>query len=399
VLEEGELDNGLENRYLLKDNQKLRYGYTTGSCAAAAAKAAARMLLGKETVESVKLFTPAGITLHLDVSEAEKAENKVRCGVRKDAGDDPDITDGAMVYAVAERTAQPGVRIEGGIGVGRVTKPGLDQPVGEAAINRVPREMIRRAVLEEMERYGYPQDAPGEDKKRGYQGICITIEIPEGEELAKKTFNPRLGIVGGLSVLGTSGIVEPMSEGALKESIRLELRQKVLEGREYLLVSPGNYGQEYIREHLHLELEQAVKCSNYVGETIDMALELGAKGLLFVAHIGKFIKVSGGMMNTHSRWGDARMELLAAHALRAGAPLPVLREVLSCLTTEEALQKLRQAGILRETMEEMMKKISGCLKQRGYGRIKIGVLVFSSRLGELGRNEQADIWLREGDRT
>ncbi len=375
------MGSGLEGKYILKDDKKLRYGYTTGSCAAAAAKAAAHMLLQDEAVEAVKIITPKGILLQLEIAESEKGEGWIRCGVRKDAGDDPDVTDGIMVFAVAERTEDPGVIIDGGTGVGRVTRPGLDQPPGAAAINHVPREMIVQSVREEMEQSGYQG------------GIRITIEIPKGEELAEKTFNPRLGIVGGLSVLGTSGIVEPMSENALKESIRIALRQQVLEGREVLLVSPGNYGRDYIKEHLHVDLELAVKCSNYIGDTIDMAADLGAKGILFVSHIGKFIKVSGGIMDTHSRNGDARMELLAAHGVRAGVQISVLQKVLSAASTEEALLFLQEAGALEAVMQEMMKRIAFYLEQRGHGRIECEAIVFSGKFGELGRTKKADEWL------
>lgn len=378
------MENGLEEKYVIKDSRKLRYGYTTGSCAAAAAQAAACMLLGEGPVEEIRLTTPKGFVLRLAIEEAEKKGGKVRCGVRKDAGDDPDVTDGIMVYALAEKKKEPGITIDGGIGVGRVTRPGLDQPVGGAAINHVPREMIEQGVRKVMEEKEYDG------------GIRITIEIPRGAELAEKTFNPRLGIVGGISVLGTSGIVEPMSESALKESIRTELRQKILEGREYLPVSPGNYGREFIREHLDVDLEQAVKCSNYVGDTIAMAKELGAKGILFVAHIGKFIKVSGGMMNTHSRYGDARMELLSAHGIRAGVPAEILRRLLDAVTTEEALAILKENGFLEPVMREMMKRISLYFsRQSEYDTVKrdameIGAIVFSGTQGELGRTENAD---------
>lgn len=146
----------------------------------------------------------------------------------------------------------------------------------------------------------------------------MTISVPEGEKIARKTFNPRLGIVSGISILGTSGIVEPMSEKALIDSIRVEMSQHAAMGEQYMLVTPGNYGADYLREHMALPFEKNIKCSNYVGETIDMAVDMGVKGILFISHIGKFVKVAAGIMNTHSHSADARMEVLCANAIRAG---------------------------------------------------------------------------------
>ena len=205
------------------------------------------------------------------------------------------------------RRILPEIVIDGGEGVGRVTRPGLSQKVGEAAINPVPRAMI----LREAEEAAVSHDYEG--------GLKVVISVPEGVEIGKKTFNTRLGITGGISILGTSGIVEPMSEKALVESIHVEMKQHFTQGEKYLLVTPGNYGADYLREHMTLPFERNIKCSNYVGETIDMAVDMGVKGILFVAHIGKFVKVAAGIMNTHSHSADARMEVLASNALRVGA--------------------------------------------------------------------------------
>ena len=234
---------GLENSYVIRNNKKMRLGYTTGSCAAAAAKGAAEMLLGGAALTEVSLMTPKGLLLHLELLDIRKEADAVSCAVRKDAGDDPDTTDGLLIYARVERgsrTQESRILLDGGKGVGRVTKPGLNQPVGAAAINSVPRAMIYREVEEASEKYDY------EGK------LKVTIFVPEGEETAKKTFNPRLGIEGGISILGTTGIVEPMSEQALVESIRVEMSQHVAQGEEYLLVTPGNYGAEYLKEHYDL---------------------------------------------------------------------------------------------------------------------------------------------------
>lgn len=372
---------------LPKNEQGLRMGYTTGSCATAAAAAAAQMLLGAAEVSVVKLMTPKGIELSLDIEDVVIASNRqerndsdqknmhrdrVRCGVRKDAGDDPDITDGILVYAAAEFIHEPGVQIEGGIGVGRVTRPGLDQPVGAAAINHVPREMITREVSRVMEQTNYSG------------GIRITIEIPEGVALAAKTFNPRLGIEGGISVLGTSGIVEPMSEEALKATIRAELSVRRAEGYRDAILVPGNYGLDFLREKATVDVvDSTVKCSNFIGEAIDMAASLGFTQVLLVGHIGKLIKLSGGIFNTHSRQADARIDLLVSAGVRAGVSGDILRLLFDAVTTEDALRILDEYQVLQPVMDVVKDRVSYYLKQRAGEKLQIQAILFSNVYGEL----------------
>lgn len=368
---------GLENQYVIKNNKKMRLGYTTGSCAAGAAGGAARMLLQGTELSQIELLTPKGILLNLELLDVRREATSVSCAVRKDAGDDPDTTDGILIYACVEKRADGKLVIDGGEGVGRVTKPGLWQKVGEAAINRVPMAMIQRACEEACEAAAYEG------------GLTVIISVPEGEERAKKTFNPRLGIEGGISILGTSGIVEPMSESALIESIRVEMTQKMYQGEEYLLVTPGNYGADYLREHMSLPFEKNMKCSNYVGETIDMAVNMGIKGILFISHIGKFVKVGAGIMNTHSHSADGRMEVLAACAVRAGGDLSTVRRVLECSTTDEALVCLTEGGILEKSMEILLEKIQFYLDHRSYEQILLGAVIFSNEKGFLGMTSHA----------
>lgn len=380
------MNTGLEGKYVIKNNRKLALGYTTGSCAAAAAKAASMMLFSKQAVEYAELQTPKGITLSLEILDATLENGAASCAVKKYSGDDPDVTNGILVYAKASfgnTGEERNVLIDGGVGVGRITKPGLEQPVGAAAINKVPRQMITESVIEVMEEYDY------------YGEIFVEISIPEGMELAKKTFNPRLGIEGGISVLGTSGIVEPMSEEALIASIRLEMQMHRNNGADYLVISPGNYGTAYLSQNFPINLEKSVKCSNFLGETIDMAVEMEYKGILFVSHIGKFIKVAGGIMNTHSRCADSRMEILTANALRAGAPADALRDVLDAVTTDEGLSILKQHGYLEKTMKYVMEKIEFYLNNRAYHNLELAVLVFSNELGELGRFGDVEGLLRK----
>ena len=372
---------GLEDCYVIKNNKKMRLGYTTGSCAAAAASGAAQILLGGKTITEVSLMTPKRILLHLKLEDITVKDNMVSCGVRKDAGDDPDTTDGILVVASVEKMSGPQpvrIQIDGGQGVGRVTKPGLACKPGEAAINPVPRSMIMRAVEEAADQYGYEGS------------LKVTISVPKGQETARRTFNPRLGIEGGISILGTSGIVEPMSEKALIRSIEVEMSQHVAQGEKYLLITPGNYGADYLREHMDLPFEKNIKCSNYVGETIDMAVNMGVKGILFVSHIGKFIKVAGGIMNTHSHSADSRMEILCANGIRAGADLACARDILECSTTDEALHVLEKDHILQETMKEITDRIQFYLDHRSYDQILLGTVIFSNEFGFLGQTPDAE---------
>lgn len=371
--------NGLEDYYIIKNNKKMRFGYTTGSCAAAAAKGAAKMLLSRELCRKVDLMTPKGILLHLELQDIKLEEGKASCCVTKDGGDDPDTTNGIQVYATVEKCDSKGIFIDGGKGVGRVTKPGLEQPVGNAAINRVPRGMIKKEVEDLCDAYDYEG------------GLKVLISVPKGEEVAQKTFNPRLGIEGGISILGTTGIVEPMSEAALIRSIEVEMKQRHSQGEDYLLVTPGNYGAEYLKSHMELPFEKNIKCSNYVGETIDMAISMGVKGILFVAHIGKFVKVAAGIMNTHSHCADGRMEVLASNAIRAGADLDTARAILDMSTTDEALVLLEKKGYLASTMKEIMERIQFYLNHRSYEQILLGAVVFSNVQGYLGQTKDAEI--------
>lgn len=366
-----------DDKYVIKNNKKLRRGYTTGSCAAAAAKGAAMMLLGGDLVEMVDLMTPRGIPLKLSLENICREGDRVSCGVVKDGGDDPDATHGLLICAQASKSAQPGIHIDGGQGVGRVTVPGLDQPPGAAAINHVPREMIAREVRKICRQYGYEG------------GIQVLVTVPCGVETAKKTFNPRLGIEGGISILGTTGIVEPMSEQALVKSIEVEMNVRIAQGGQVLLVTPGNYGEAFLKEHMSLPFEKNMKCSNYIGETIDLAVEKGVQGILFVGHIGKLIKVAGGIMNTHSHCADSRCEIMAANALRAGISREGALAILETKTTDEALDILDGERVLEPTMERIADKIQFYLEHRSYSQIELGAVFFSSVRGYLGETRNA----------
>lgn len=365
----------------------MRYGFTTGSCAAAAAKAAAYMLLTGKIKNCITIETPKGIPYTAEVTDIVRGESQVSCAVVKDGGDDPDVTSGSKICATVTADNRGDgekelLQIDGGKGVGCVTRPGLDQPVGNAAINHVPREMITREVQEVCRICDF------------HGTLHILISVPDGEALAERTFNPRLGIVGGISILGTTGIVEPMSSQALKETIRVELRQQRAEGQTIAAVSPGNYGLDFMQQTYGYDLDRSVKCSNFIGETIDMAAELGFCAMLLTGHIGKLIKVAGGIMNTHSHEGDCRMELLAAAGIRENVSLECLKKILDCVTTEEALAFIDAEGKKEDVMEDIMEKIDFYLKKRAAGRLQIACIVYSNTYGLLGMTAKAEELLR-----
>ena len=377
-------------KYVTVDGKSLRMGYTTGSCAAAASKAAAMMLLTGKPVENIKLLTPKGIELDLTVEDITTSKDRVSCAIRKDSGDDPDVTHGALIYSEVSLTDNDGeVEIDGGKGVGRVTKPGLDQPVGNAAINSTPRRMIRENLQEVMELTGYEG------------GLSVVISIPLGEELARKTFNPRLGIEGGISVIGTTGIVEPMSEQALIDTIKVELRQKRELGCEYVLLTPGNYGSDFIRDGMGLDPETAVQTSNFIGDSLDYCVELGFKGALLIGHIGKLVKIAGNMMNTHSKYGDCRMEILGSAAAICGISRESAEYILGCAACDEAVRVLKEEGIDEATLKIVSGRIGHNLANRAYKACAIGqtfetgAIMFSKEYGILGKTEDADALLKK----
>lgn len=406
----------------MEEKRQLKSGFTTGTCAAAAAMAAAQALAGGRKREYVSLMTPGGREAAFEVlwqpecgekagggqdgfwPGSESPEKQI-CMVRKDSGDDPDVTNGTLIGAAvsfgenvqraeesgeelpgiySDHSQSPSVYLTGGIGVGRVTKKGLKCPVGYPAINPVPRQMIAEAARTALWNLGCERP------------VYIEIFIPAGRELALKTFNPRLGIEGGISVLGTTGIVNPMSEQALIETIRLDIRVQAAENRTLLAVAPGNYGEAFLREEMGLSMDAFVKCSNFVGETFSMLKEEGVRQALFAGHLGKLIKVAGGVMNTHSKYGDRRMEILAdclaeswnSEEKRSGRSAlnrrreEVIGQILSMNTTDQAAEFLSSQGLLASVMKTVTGRIKSVLESRF--QIETEVIVFSGSAGILG---------------
>lgn len=374
------------DHYIQAGGRRLRCGYTTGTCAALAAQGAAHLLLTGRAPERVSLRTPKGWVVEVPVEDPRLEGGTASCSVTKDGGDDVDVTHGLRITASVER--QPGemITIRGGQGVGRVTKPGLDQPVGEWAINSVPRRMIWEAV----DSVRAALDEPG--------GLQVTISVPGGAAAAQKTFNPHLGVEGGISILGTSGIVEPMSVQALVDTMALELRQASAWEGHRLILTPGNYGMEFLRSGvLGLPREvPIVKCSNFVGEALDSAGLEGFREILLVGHIGKFVKLAAGIFNTHSRWADGRREMFGAHAALCGADRETVRALMDSATADRCLEILAGKQLREPVLVSLLSAIQEHLDRRCGAAARAGAVLFSNQYGLLGLTQGAkeiiDTW-------
>lgn len=383
-------------QYVIRNQKQLRCGITTGTCGAVAADAAAALLLTGNFKENVILRTPKGITVSVPVVLSGRTEKRVEFMVVKDSGDDPDVTNHTKIYTAVEKLpegaalpetafcdeAYPNLYLDAGEGIGRVMREGLEQKIGQAAINQVPRTMIFKAV-DEIRRLSE------------YKGrLMITVRIPEGKNLAERTFNPRLGIVGGISVLGTSGILEPMSEKAIVDTIETQIRQLSIQGIKNILVTPGNYGQEYAAKSLHLKLSDSIKCSNYIGETLDLAVSYGMERFLLVGDLGKLVKLAAGIMNTHSRVADARCEILAVHTVLGGGSREMAEQIMNCMNTEEILKLLEEWKLKEAVMGSLCRKIQEHVSGRAGKTLKTGVILFSGRFGFLGQTKEAEELLK-----
>ena len=363
------------DEYIIKDNKKLRMGYTTGTCATAAAKAAAFMLLNDCYINNISIVTLKGIKIDIEILDIDKKDDYVSCAVKKDSGDDPDVTNGILIYAKVSKNNTKEIFIDGGIGIGRVTKPGLDQSVGFAAINSTPRKTIKEEVQKIIDETHFPN------------GLDVIISAPMGEEIAKRTFNPKLGIVGGISILGTTGIVVPMSEDAIIDTIKTEMRMHLACKEVDCLFIPGNYGEAFLKDNYNITKDKVIQCSNYIIDAINYANEVNFKSITLVGHIGKMIKLAGGMVNTHSKYGDNRMETFYEISKKYGLSEDGLNKIKEAVTTDEMIKIIDNEKLLNPVMEEVVRKIIDVVNHKMNNKIEFDVIVFSNVYGLLASSK------------
>lgn len=353
--------------------KKLRNGITTGTCVSVATKAALVCLSTGEPQKEVMITLPIGKKIWVPVHHTKTEVDEVTCLVRKDAGDDPDITDGILLGATVKKVDKSGYLIKGGVGVGRVTKSGLPAPVGEPAINPVPMQMIS-SICEEF---------IGELK-----GFEVTIFVPEGEQIGKRTLNPKLGILGGISILGTTGIVKPMSEEAFKESLRVELEMYVSRGHKKIVLVPGNYGDDFCKVLYGKDIKwPIIKVSNFFGYMLDQCERLGVEEILLIGDLGKMIKLSGGIFHTHSRVADCRMELMTAYGALCGADISLLEKIMEAPTTVGVIEILEDAKDfpLQRFYDMITQRVNQRVTCYCHDQVKVTTILFSREKGELAR--------------
>ena len=361
------------DEYLYFRGKKLRYGYTTGSSATAATKAALMYLLddSKHDIPEVTIKLPSGNSLTISVNSLEKKENSVLASVIKDGGDDPDVTHGLEIYSKVSLRNDSKINIFGGTGVGKVTKKGLPVAPGNSAINPVPLKMIRETV-EEMLPEGF--------------GADVEISVPKGEETAKKTLNAKLGIIGGISILGTTGIVKPMSEESWKASLAIELKMALENaGNGEAIFLFGNRGKQYLSDNFNDNTSQVIVISNFVGYMFDRACEFEVKKIYFIGELGKFVKVAGGIFHTHSRVSDAKMEILTANALLVGESTENMKKIMASNTTEEATKYIEKTEVYNLLAEKAKQKCEEYCRRNGW-ELEVETLIISAEKEVLGNS-------------
>jgi cobalt-precorrin-5B (C1)-methyltransferase len=361
------------------DGTELRAGYTTGTTAAAAARAAVMLLFGDTDVDAVDVETPAGLSLSLPLALKEREPDRARAGVIKDAGDDPDVTHGALI--VAEAVMLPGEQIflDGGQGVGRVSKPGLALPVGAAAINPVPRQQITAAIKSVL-----PAGC----------GVAVTITVPDGAKLALRTLNPSLGIEGGISILGTTGIVEPMSSEAFKRSLVPQIDVAQAAGCRRLVLTPGKMGKNNAQARFGFDPDAVVITSNFIGYMLRACVAKKVPQVLLLGHVGKLLKVAAGIADTHSAVADARREILVAHGALYGLPHDTLLELMAHNTAEESAAWLivKGYGAVLDAVAEAAARRAEIMSR---GSLQVGCVLLNLAGDTLATDKLAARWLEE----
>ncbi|MGC9516761.1 MAG: cobalt-precorrin-5B (C(1))-methyltransferase CbiD [Methanomicrobiales archaeon] len=329
-------------------DKRIEFGITTGTAATAAALAA-YLAIKNKTVNFVDIKTPVGI-LKIEVSDFQKLNNKSgKSCILKKSYRDPDVTKNIEICAQVNIIDHDNIIIKGGEGVGTVTKPGLQLPVGEAAINPTPRKMIEENLKLFLE---------------GNKGLEVIISVPQGKRIAKKTMNSRLGILGGISILGTTGIARPMSSKAYMESLKCQIDVALAQGFKELIFVPGNIGQNLAQKILNVKKDQIVQMSNYVGYMLNEASKKGVEKITMVGHAGKLVKIAAGIYNTKNSIADGRAEIITAYSGLAGANKETLNRIFKSKTTENMIDILEEKDLVRNVFDPIADSIKSRCREK-----------------------------------
>lgn len=331
----------------------MRTGFTTGACSAAAARAATRYLITGVAPAQIEIILPNGNPATFAVHRSEKLASSAICSVIKDAGDDPDCTHGAELVAEVALTPSPGIELRGGPGVAHVTMPGLGLAVGAPAINAVPRKNISEMVAEEL--------------RDSAVGATVTISVPGGEEMAKKTLNARLGLLGGISILGTTGIVKPYSTAAYKASVVQAIDVAVTQGCDELVLTTGGRSETYaMKLHPHLPESAFIQVGDFIGVAIKHCARKKLRKAILVGMIGKLSKMANGKMQTHAAGSEVNMDLLAALAAELGAPQEFCEQIRQSNTARHVLELCNSSGYSQITSLVCRRAVEQCQLHTGH---------------------------------
>ncbi len=355
-----------------RDNRSLRSGYTTGACAAAAAQAATLALLKQEAVNRVQVDLPGAARTSFKISRCVFAHSQASCSVIKDAGDDPDVTHGAEIWATVSRQNEPGINITGGKGVGMVTKPGLEIPVGMSAINPVPRQMIENSVRKAIQ------------KKQDDKGIKVVIAVSGGENLARRTLNPRLGITGGISILGTTGIVIPYSVNAYTACISQALDVAVACGCRQVILTTGRRSEKFAQSELALAEECFVQTGDFIGYSLGECARKKLAGVIIWGMIGKISKLAAGHLYTNVSDSKVDIGFLAEVAARCGVPNETLNDLKAAVTANH-FRRILPPEYARNFCDKLCRLAARKCQEKAGGKLEVECIMTSYDGAILGK--------------
>lgn len=350
-----------------------REGYTTGACAAAGAQAACRLLERDERPETVAVRSPLGFDIVIPINRLSYSAGQATAGVIKDGGDDPDVTHGAEVLVTVRRAPEPGIHIRGGPGVGTITQPGLELPPGSPAINPVPRRLIVEGVAVVL------------GTERPEPGVEVTVAIPGGEELARKTLNERIGIVGGLSILGTTGVVRPMSTASWRASVVQAIDVAAANSIRHIVLTTGGRSERFV-QRLYPELPAMafVQMGIFTGDALKRAVERGVSRVTLCGMIGKMAKLASGQLQTHVAGGQVKLDFLAELAREAGAA-PELVAAIARANTARHVETLVDAASAPVVYEHLAHKVAGVCHAFVAGQLDVEAILVNFDGGVLAR--------------